>query len=464
MDSKQLMSLFIVALFLASSIGIGIQLSSGNNQDNQQDPTDVRGQPPQNQDQNLPLINQNRIEVFRSEEVTGRVQEINPNIILTARTEEAEKQSIDSAILQVKGVANLSSNYRQLPQQGLSGINLLYVAQISLDESQRTKREIVEEIQEKALMLFNFEVLSSALIEVPKKVKFISTEDESIQRIHEFDSNIVPGFVRLETEEQDEINLVEQASFNGEQLLQIIGIEVNNVTRTPVQESFQKTIKLKELKPRTIFTFEKTLPTLDVNSFKTGLEKLSDVNSVLIEAKKFNPIISIDLNSFDSNKINELSKAMEEVKDVNKVEANTLLNKPVILVAFNLDANYEELKQSIKQKFSDLNFSEYELNEPKQLIGVDASLKTKNAVEFKKQVIELLPLNASLKEFKQQALTELDSNQIQVNDKNYFLKQKSNEVNGFIEVGHKELEDLNALIEFIAVVNEIIVIEFREEK
>ncbi|MEW6295502.1 MAG: hypothetical protein AB1467_04385 [Candidatus Diapherotrites archaeon] len=438
MKIKTFGSWFVIIVMVASTIGFAIYFTERGDEGSSSSPNNNEPSQP-----NLVSVS--------AQDIDARVVEVLSRIVLSAGTDEAEKEVIDALLFKANGIEEVNSRYSQNSQNyGIRG-SLLYIAEISFNNSSTNAEKIFNEINDNTKgVLLDASAYEMALISVPEKIEFVNS-DMNLAQNYSF-NDLVLSYVGLDALKEDQLKVSIEADFDGKSILNPVSFMTSNITGATKSLSGQLELPVKSL-------FDNVSFYADLNySF---YEKYSDANALKQELSSFSGILgsnievlpaerafslSIDDNSFflKSQDFNSMLSADTGIKGFSFYSGE----KFAVQINFVEGAKIDEVKDSISLMLADLNVvkSKYSFIESRAAVSGDLNISV-DASQFKNSFSEFLfsnyfnPDSFNLKQkasFEAASFYDADSNSSFVYDQNSFF--------GLIDAGRKQGDLVKLLV------------------
>ena len=439
LNLAQIFSLFI-ALLMVSSIASYMLIGRGAEQQQQNIP-----------EQEAPKV-QPKIEIYDAE-VDANVVELFPSIFLVAKTEEAEKEVIDNAVLQLGKISQFNSYYVAEDKQPKIMKSLTYAANIVLAEDENIIA-FTERVRD--LNIFSHvELYRIALAKLPKEINYVKEEDKNVTRKHSLEEPFVNIYASMLTLKGDVVKVSLKAYFADGQLFKQIGFEVENISAKPKFLSAESEAKIVELYNRLDVSGSSIYRQKNYNKIKEELEKIEKVEKVkfYLQPISYRIYVNFDDENFLKEHMQDINNAL---KDAN---LNFKLSAYSLRIDFDENTNYSELKDKIKnalQKFE----ANYTLDEPNVYVRADVNLSEfdSSVVESIQEVFGKYDLNAAVKRL---ALVDLNINKlVDKQTKQEFMLEKRQKA--WVDAKRNIDEEVKVEIQAIGQRKEISYIEVRE--
>jgi len=429
MGLKTFGSWFVIIVMVASTVGFAIYFTERDNSGNPSGPSPNEPSQP-------------NIIPVSAQDVDARVVEVLPRLVLSAGTDEAEKDVIDALLFKANGIEEVNSRYSQNSQNyGIRG-SLLYIAEISFNNSTTTGDKLFNEINYNAEgVLLDASAYEMALISVPKEVEFINS-DMNLAQNYSF-NDLILSYVGLDALKEDKLKVSIEASFDGNSILNPVSFMSSNITGATKSLSLELELPVKELFNEVSFyadlNYSSYINFSDDNALKQALSSFSGISGSNIQVLPAERIfsLSIDDNSFflksqDFNSMLSKDTGINDFSFSSGEKFNAQIN-------FVEGTKINEVKDSISLMLSDLNISKskYSFIESRAAVSGDLNISV-DALEFKNSFSNFLfsnSFNSDSLDLKQKASFEAtsfydaDSNSSYSNDQNSFL--------GLIDAGRK---------------------------
>lgn len=343
MNKNQIFIAFIILAMLGSTVAYAFFFSA-KNPDNAPPTNTIPDNTPPTQ------IN------YSAKDISVKVYEIFPRMIITASTNEAEIAVINSAIAKTKGIESFNrTEYKQDPSNAKG---LIYVAEFFYS-SDISPSDMFNSIQENTQgILSSPQAISLALVQVPKNVVFENTDlNESMP--YTFTDQLTQAYVSLETIKDDNLLVSIDAKFAGKELIQAISFESTNLTSQLNQET------------------------------ETGTFALSSLENKLI--------VAASINYSDHISQQELEQDFNSLGDINELQTSISNKIPTLKISFNQNGAQLIVQDLNFGLSSNPNVSRLKIvpdpnNISKALMEVDFNESTTNISDFKKSLIDSIKL------------------------------------------------------------------------
>jgi hypothetical protein len=446
MNKSQIIALAIGILMLSSTIGfafISVADQSAGNPDNSSNPD------------NPPIRPASEIK-FKAGSQKAKVVELMPLIKIFGSTSEYNIQKIDASIYGITGVKTVSSVFGNNAPPVLA-----YVAEISFEKSLDAEK-LVEAIKEKNI-LSEVDGFSFAVVELPQKIVFQSeNKDLNLLKEYEFASRQSQALIGIASIKGDDLLVSVSATFAGAKLADLLAIEEENLTAKTVPGAASLELPVKTLEPKLVFSaksFFSNNP--DSNELKARISRISDFNSVELEAAAIAPKIMLSGGNFLlEEQIHDLNVFIQSLKP----QSVSFFNEDSFAasIPFDSDANLADAKAKLEAQLKTMSLENVLVEESSGILYGNISLQQTSTSTPALQLMQILD-SYSLQEIKilQPASLEL-SNIFDANaSMNYAID--SNSVPAQVRPGHSISDKVKAKILYYTSRGKIIYIAAEEE-
>ncbi len=418
MKSSQLMSLIVIAVMIASSLGFAMLAAQGS-------PT---AKPPPSEP---PPISSPTVLAFSAEDIDAEVVEIFSSMVLTAKTPQAEIEKIDAELSTTPGIGRFTSRYRLATQEELSQGGLTYIADVYMKPGYAAL-DIVEFVSENSRYLTSVQGGVSGLVELPKKVTF-ENKQLDVKRMHEFEDRLVQAYLSVDSRKGDRIKVSLDAEFSGEQISKLLAFEVYNENTAPVQHTITATFTIASLEPRLRVVADINYTYMpDEDALRSEISSVQGVQGLELDVSDPYPVLYLE---FDRNveelrsDINAALFAVAGVEDVRFYSARDAAN-----IDFDLSADFSRLKSDITAAVESAGAKLSSLKDPRVNLLADLNTSPTDALAVSDSIKALLaPKNIDAKVYQYAAF---DANALQSADGNRTYALRSGSFNGFAQPGH----------------------------
>lgn len=255
-----------MSMKVGAALIIAIMLFSGAavffaSQSNNSDTTDPNTQNP-------------TLTTYLAEEVTGKVTQVFPSVIVGGNTTSGDKSVIDEELAKLPGVTKLESQFTQL-DSGSS--QLTYLANIEL--SSLDDKESFLDALSTVTTISNPEVYFQASVQVPATLTGKSQANET--KTFTLPQTTIQAIVSTQTSVNNDISGTVSVTYSGDQLASAYMVEAQNVSLTPTPVSLSGTYALSGLQNR--YSIAGTLsyvPDLNGDVLQKEIGMISGVSSV----------------------------------------------------------------------------------------------------------------------------------------------------------------------------------------
>ncbi|MDO8627884.1 MAG: hypothetical protein Q7K42_05440, partial [Candidatus Diapherotrites archaeon] len=356
--------------------------------------------------------------------------------------------------------------YRQQPGSEFTQGSLAYVANVNVDESIASKKEIFQKILEK---IPDFEVVenySYAVIQIPQEVKLLSEENSDKEFNYTFQTPFIQGLVNLSSKIGDNILVEAQTVFKGTQIIQAIAVEKKNITRQPEVIYLQAEVELLELKNELSLVAQKPFPTIDLNKVRDEINSLEIVESNEIQVND-SGIIVLTLKDADEGKIKAIGNVFEQIPEINftGIDRDEAKKEYYIQIDFNKQSDFNFLVNSIDSVIASNGFTkDVDYLQVLPVITYVSNIKTttpKITEENRQQIKEKLSIfDSKIFVLKQKAY--IDVNSLNLGDRIDEIIDSVEKIEGIVNLGHIQGDKIQANIDFIRIINQASNIRFEE--
>lgn len=377
MNANQLMGIFVAVILLGSTAGFALWFS-GQDQD---------GAPPN--DEPPPIENPTLLS-FSAEDIEAEVIELFASAIISSPTQEAEIAKIDAELTSIEEIRSVRSHYRQLQSPELSS-SLVYMADITFVPGTDVE-QLVDKISEATTYLDDVTAGIYGLVAVPNNI-VLENPDLNLMKNYTFEDPLIQAYLSIQTQKQDKIMLGINITFSGEAIMELVAIEIENITAAPQSAFLTQELELTELtKEASLYSSFDYSNTTDANSLEQEILALQSVEAVTPDYFEPLPILSLTFEE-DANFLDlkpDLNTQLPEIFGVEELSFLDYAQK--IELVFNKDSNLFSIKEQIQTVLQQLNVDSnfYSLEEPKKHFQADLNLTTSATTELANALEQLL--------------------------------------------------------------------------
>ncbi len=363
MKGSQLFAVFIAVLMVASILGYYTAQEMPSTRDSPD------GTPPE---QDLALD-------FIASDVEASVFQILPTIKIQAETEETDIVAINSSIYAIEGVKKVSGRFEQRAYTML-GTGFVYVADISFS-TDMTSYDVIKLLEDETSLKF-ISGYNFALVELPTTVSLTSVDKVlNLSREHEFTENLSESLVSFDSMEKDQVKISLEVTFVGDNVVQMMAYEEENITATPVEKTVSLTAPIASLEKNLLIEADNAFYSqLDfVSNVESDINALPPVETVNIFVSDFNPVLSF---TFEEVLATETFSKLESFLNDLNAETVSLANEPLnASIAFKAGisgADFLEKKLAVEAKLEELGI-EVDVEEAKGFVAGEITLKSEDS-------------------------------------------------------------------------------------
>ncbi len=395
MNLNQWFGIFVAVLMVGSIFGFAVYFNDGQPEETLENSSE-------------PSVPSTVIQM-KSENVEAKVVEVLPKILFSAYTNEADITIINEKLALVEGIYKLTPKYKQVENTSF-GTSLVYIAEISFDE-EKTSKEIVSQIDSLTEgLLFDPVYFEIVLVSVQKNVQF--SNEQGFEKEYEFEDPLTVAYTAPGTKKGDQIFVRLDASFTGNNLVNLFASGTRNLSAEPKTHTFDVNKIVEEKLPRIVFgAYVKYSNFVEESELKEKILSLSNAVDVNVSAFKpenyftvfFDANIDLksDLNDFFSDNNSFESIAVYEAG--NGFSAEVYFNE-------SSDKNVAELFELISGFLESKTASNISLKESNSQVFASIALTSSDSMQTVNELNALFgELNFAGSQIQQEAVVSFDS-------------------------------------------------------
>jgi hypothetical protein len=377
-----------------------------------------------------------------AEDVNGTVFEVLPFLHLVAQTNESDIMKLNKKVGEVKGIYRVNGRYSFSDSPEFAS-SLLYVADISFDDSRTNPLELAEAIQEKTAEDLNVVgVYGTALVLVPENLHF-ENKDLNMSLDYTLKEGLIQSIVSASTRKDDQIVLLIEASFAGNELVggSLNGFETKNLETEPKSLFLEKELEIDSLEKHLFVSAEAFFSEfVSFNELKEDLAFIEGIEEVKVDG--YDPGFKATLLITDpriavlKQDLNEFLLSQEVIDEFSFNETEQGLTVSLsLLKGFDSGSFLEDLNALLFD--SNVSMDSIELNEPKGFYTVDLNTSSTDTQLISNKIRNLFEeKNISVLFLQQFGAVLIDSLTDPDTNKEFFFKEKKQRV--LLNPGHKK--------------------------
>jgi len=382
---KQAWALFMAVLMVGSILGI-VGLSGQNDQDN------LSNVPPE-----LPSASPTAVTYEAS--VPATVVELFPIAVLVAKSSDFELTTANEKLLAIPEVVTLT-NSQFLDNQPTSEN---YRAEIRF-----TSPEDIEIALEAINQIDAFSGVSmfpQALVSIPSIVEFQNTGLD-IALEHSFDDPKSQAYVTVGTQKHDELLVSLNATFQGQELVNLLGFEEQNLTSSPQIYFLEESFPISSFENEFLVRTTSSLPEREnLESVKTFLEENNNVDSSTIQVSQVSNSLNVsfsDPSSFFEQDLNTALSSFEGVENFSIAPDSS-----AVIIYINQDVEYPSFKSSLEEELNSLGFDVASITDP--VITLQGNISSESKEKFLESISSASEQYSIELDYSQKAIIQTDS-------------------------------------------------------